>query len=478
MTVFDARAGFPLLVLAGTPVLAMLVLSVRRSYVMTAAISLVGLIVALVGLVLLGASAPARAVTPLLTIDGFAVFSMGLLVAGALAVVLLSYAYIQRYSGWREEYYVLLLIATLGAAILVASNHFASFFLGLETLSVSLYVLIAFFPRQRLPLEAGLKYLVLAATTAAFLLFGMALVYAEVGSLQFDGIVSASDRGLRPMLVLPGAALILVGIAFKLALVPFHMWTPDIYQGAPAPIAAYVATVSKGAILLLLLRTFRLTEPALGSPLQIILAAFAVLSMLVGNLLALLQNNVKRILAYSSIGHLGYLLVAFQARGPRAASAASFYLVAYFITMLGVFAVVTILSTPARDTEALDDYRGLFWRRPVLAAVFTLMLLSLAGIPLTAGFVGKLWIIGAGTSAAAWIPVLVLVASSTVGLYYYLRIVVVLYERAPTQAPVERAGATGEWLALGSLTVLLVWFGVYPEQLVRMVGTAMATLWK
>jgi NADH-quinone oxidoreductase subunit N len=353
-------------------------------------------------------------------------------------------------------------------------------FLGLETLSVSLYALIAFFPQKQTSLEAGLKYLVLAAATSAFLLFGMALIYAEVGTLQLDVLprISLARPEMRFVLVAPGVTLILVGIGFKLALVPFHMWTPDIYQGAPAPVAAFVATVSKGGILLLLLRFFHATAPATGSALQWVLAILAVFSMLAGNLLALLQQNVKRILAYSSIGHLGFLLVSFQAEGPLAANAAAVYLVAYFVTMLGAFAVVSILSTPGHEAEMLDDYRGLFWRRPLLAGVFTLMLLSLAGIPLTAGFIGKFWVLSAGAVAAAWVPVIVLVAASTVGLYYYLRIVVVMVDRAPVQAATAARLAVGETFALGTLAVFLVWLGFYPNHLFTIVRVAMAGLWR
>lgn len=475
MNALDLRGGLPLLLLAGTPVLVMLGIAVRRNHALAAGLSIVGLIASFGALASVGVNATRGKLTDLLTMDGFAVFGMGLLILATLAVVVLSYVYLAGYAGWREEYYVLVLVATLGAAVLVASTHFASLFLGLETLSVSLYAVIAFFPGKPASLEAGLKYLVLAAGTSAFLLFGAALIYAEGGHLGFDHLGDAA--GLRPSLALAGMAFVLVGIAFKLALVPFHMWTPDIYQGAPVPVAAFVATVSKGALLLLLLRFFHSSERATGPVMQALLAGMAVASMLVGNLLALLQQNLKRILAYSSIGHLGYMLVAFQARGPRAANAAGFYLVAYLVTMLGAFAVLTILSTPEHEAEMLDDYRGLFRHHPVLAGTLTLMLLSLAGIPLTAGFMAKVWILAAGTSAAAWISVLVLVAGSTIGLYYYLRIVVVMLQpRDEGVQPVRAGPALGSRIALGCLAVLLVWFGVYPDRVLNLVGDAMATL--
>jgi NADH-quinone oxidoreductase subunit N len=476
VNLFDARASVPLLILGGTTVVVMLAIVVRRSHALAAGLTVAGLLATLAGLAGLGLAASPRPITPLLTMDGFAVFGVGLLVLATLAIAMLSFQYMAGYDGWREEYYVLLLLATLGAAVLVASTHFASFFLGLEILSVSLYAMIAFFPRRRLSLEAGLKYLVLAAAAASFLLFGMALLYAATGTLRFEGIAEVWQVAPEP-LILPGVVLMFVGIGFKLALVPFHMWTPDIYQGAPAPVAAYVATVSKGAILLLLVRFFHLAEPALGPTLRVLLGALAVASMLVGNLLALLQQNVKRILAYSSIAHLGYLLVAFQAQGPMAASAAAFFLTAYFVTMLGAFAVVTLLSTPTHEAEMIADYRGLFWRHPGLAGTFTLMLLSLAGIPLTAGFMGKLWVLAAGTFAASWVPVIVLVAASSVGLYYYLRIIVAMYAPATDQLNPAR-GDVGARIALGALTIVLVWFGVYPGKLLAAVGIAMASLWR
>jgi NADH-quinone oxidoreductase subunit N len=222
------------------------------------------------------------------------------------------------------------------------------------------------FNRSKLSLEAGIKYLVLAAASAAFLLFGMALIYAQLGTLQFGQIAAMLISGLsyQKSLIYPGMALIITGIGFKLAVVPFHMWTPDVYEGAPAPVTAFVATVSKGGMVALLLRYFYETGAYRLHPVFVVFSIIAIASMIAGNLLALLQKNVKRILAYSSIAHLGYILVAFLAGGNRAAEAVTFYLVAYFITTLGAFGVVTVLSNGDRDADSLEDYEGLFWRRP------------------------------------------------------------------------------------------------------------------
>jgi len=272
-------------------------------------------------------------------------------------------------------------------------------------------------------------------------------------------------------------ALIVTGFGFKLAVVPFHLWTPDVYEGAPAPVTAYVATVSKGAMFALLLRYFYTSGAHEYAGVFVVFSIIAIASMFAGNILALLQTNVKRILAYSSIAHLGYLLVAFQAAGDLGPIAVTFYLVAYFVTTLGAFGVVTVLSNGPEETERVEDYRGLFWRRPVLAGIFTAMLLSLAGIPVTAGFIGKFYIVAAGASAAKWALIIVLAVTSSIGLYYYLRIVVTLYAEPIEAAPppeVAMAPAGGAVLVL--LTVLLVWFGLEPGALLAVIRGATAVL--
>jgi len=368
--------------------------------------------------------------------------------------------------------------------VLAAATHFASFFLGLEILSVSLYAMAAHLPGRRRGVEAALKYLVLAATSAAFLLFGMALVYAQSGGLGFAQLAPTPSQQPLSGLILPaGLALMIVGIGFKLALVPFHLWTPDVYQGAPAPTAAFIATVSKGAMFVVLLRLFRPLNLDPAGALFQVFVVIAAASMFTGNLLALLQSNVKRMLAYSSIAHLGYLLVAFLAAGPLADAAVAFYLVAYFATMLGAFGVVGALSGPDRDADAMSDYQGLAWRRPWLAAAMTAMLLSLAGIPLTAGFVGKFYVLAAGAASHLWWLVLVLVVNSAIGLFYYLRVMIAMFAPAtagPEDIPgVEpRASTPGALplagLALAALTLLVLWLGVDPSTLMRAIAAALA----
>jgi NADH-quinone oxidoreductase subunit N len=338
--------------------------------------------------------------------------------------------------------------------------------------------MISYIYVRRLSVEAGIKYLVLAAVSAAFLLFGMALVYMAAGTMEFGRLASLINAGnLSRELMLPGIALIITGFGFKLALVPFHFWTPDVYQGAPAPVAAYVATVSKGAMFALLLRFIGTSAANAYTAVPAIFTIIAISSMFAGNILALLQNNVKRILAYSSIAHLGYILVAFLAGGQLGALAVTFYLVAYFVTILGAFGVVTVLSSGNRDAENLEDYRGLFWRRPALATVFTVMLLSLAGIPITAGFIGKFYTLTAGASSSIWALLIIVVITSAIGLFYYLRLIVVLYGDGSSTAPAANYSlAPLANIVLGLLTAVLLLFGVFPAPLLNLIRTVITDL--
>jgi NADH-quinone oxidoreductase subunit N len=466
----DLFALLPLLVTAATAVLVMLAIAIVRNHALSLWITLIGLAASFASLWPIMRLLP-RPITVLLILDRYSVFYFGLILAATFVVSILSYGYLKIHAERREELYVLLTVAALGSMVLVASSHFASFFLGLEILSVALYGLSAYLANYRRSVEAGIKYLILAGSSSAFLLFGMALIYAQLGTMELARIATLVITIPNNPLILVGLVLIITGIGFKLGVVPFHLWTPDVYEGAPAPVTAFIATVSKGAIFALLLRYFYSSGAQSMRPVFVVFAIVAIASMFVGNLLALLENNVKRILAYSSIAHMGYLLVAFEAGGNMASRAIAFYLVAYFITTLGAFGVITVLSDTERDADALADYRGLFWRRPVLAGIFTVMLLSLAGIPLTAGFLAKFYVVAAGVSGAAWVLVFVLVTSSVIGLFYYLRVLVTMYVRTTEAFPASTlfhpAGAV-----LIALTVLLVWFGVYPEVLLNMVRTA------
>ena len=473
----DLHLLIPLIITASAPAAIMITIAMKRYHAVVNVFSLLMLIAAFLSLFYTAEYLP-RQVTPLLIVDNYALFYWGLIFAGAFFVVLLSYKYLNDRSINREEYYILIFNAVLGSAIIAASNHFISFFLGLELLSVSLYVLIAYPRFNEKPLEAGIKYLILAAASSAFLLYGMALVYADTGSMFFPDIVKVLLSGNEASsFAVFGFALMVIGIGFKLAIVPFHLWTPDVYEGAPAPVTAFIATVSKGGVFAFLLRLFYQLNLYSFYPLVVIFTVIAAASMFTGNLLALKQTNVKRILAYSSIAHLGYLLVAFLAAGTMGVNAATFYLVAYFITTLGAFGVVTIMSGKESEAEEIENYRGLYHRRPVTAAIFTAMLFSLAGIPLTAGFIGKYYLLLSGVNTSLWFLVISLVINSVIGLYYYLRIIAAMYARRESDISKPAAGFTlSSGFALGILTLLLVWFGVAPAGILNLIRSLVTSL--
>jgi len=458
----------PGMFLVTASLIAMISISIRRNHKLIFGVTTISLLGVFVYLIIY-ASNHRFTVEPLFIIDGFGTFITGLLVMSALAVSLLSYAYFEQREERKEEYYILLLLATLGSAMLVISKHFVSLFLGLEILSISLYSMVAYLRKRPRSDEAGLKYLILAAFSSAFLLFGMALVYDVTGTMDFTGIAQymSSDQEI-PVLMLTGLSLMIVGIGFKLGLVPFHMWTPDVYEGAPAPVTAFIATISKGGMIVLLVRFFTQLNGYQYPVLMLSFTIIAMASMLIGNILALRQNNVKRILAYSSIAHMGYILVAFLAGGKLGVEAVSFYMVAYFLTNIGAFGVIAILSDQDRDAELLEDYQGLFWRHPKIATVFTAMLLSLAGIPLTAGFVGKFYLIASGANSQLWWLVVVLAASSVIGLYYYIKIIAVMFDKAKSMDELTLRPRLYliNLITLFVLSALMIFYGVYPQGLI------------
>lgn len=470
MTLNDIFVLLPLIVIAATALLVMLAIAFYRSHMLSALLTFAGIAGSFALLVKSSTLLPRR-VTPLFVFDHYAIFFSGLILIASLFVTVLSYGYLKMQERNREEFYILLLLSILGSMVLISGSHFASFFLGIETLSVSLYALIAYPCACERSIEAGIKYLILASVSAAFLLFGMALIYTELGTMEFARIASRiSLAGVHNIFFLTGTAMIITGVGFKLALAPFHMWTSDVYEGAPAPVTAFIATVSKGAVFALLLRYFTLMDIHLYNSLFLIFALMAAASMFIGNLLALTQNNVKRVLAYSSISHMGYLLVAFLASKTYAVTAVAFYLTAYFITTLGAFGIISVLYDGNREADDINDYIGLAWRRPLLGGIFTLMLLSLAGIPLTAGFIGKFYIMAAGVGSSLWLLVITLVINSAIGLFYYLRIIVALYKRSDEKSAAAVSGISwSSGIALAALSILLVWLGVYPAFYIEMI---------
>ena len=469
MTGVDLAYLAPLVILGLTALSIMLAISFTRNHLLTLGMAVIGFFGAFIAAVW-HIGSPARDIGILLRIDAFASFYTAALCLVGLMVAILAHDYFRDRLHMPEEFYILLVVATTGCITLVSALNFASVFLGLEILSVSLYAMISYTVARERSIEAGVKYLVLAAVSSAFLVFGIALIYSETGSLSITAL--AAPVGSEHSLIrVVGLGMLLVGAGYKLAVVPFHLWTPDVYEGAPAPATAFVATASKGAMVALLLRLFYELQLPVRGGLYVALAVIAIASMLIGNLLALLQSNVKRILAYSSIAHLGYVLVAFLTTAQMAGASATYYVLAYMATTLGAFGVVSVLSEPDNEAEDLVDYQGLAWKRPALCAVMSAMLLSLAGIPLTAGFIGKFYVVAAGAQVSLWLILGVLVVSSTIGLFYYLRILIAMYsgppevsayETPPLESVLPRLATVAAGATLACLLLIVLWLGVYP----------------
>lgn len=458
----------PLMIITVAPIIIMLTVAVRRAVMVIYGFSLLAFTLAFLSLYYVIPIMPHQ-VSSLLVLDRLTVIVSGVILLSSIVVTVFSRDYLLSQESEKEEYFIILFIATLGALLLVSAINFVTLFLGLETLSISLYILISYRRISDQCIEAGVKYLVLASVSSAFLLFGMGLIYMDTGSLAFSQIgqwISAS--AYTDPLLLTGFGMMIVGLGFKLALVPFHMWTPDIYQGAPSPVATYIATVSKGAVMMVFLRFFYVIDGYHHDSFVQIITIIALLSMFTGNLLAIRQQNVKRILAYSSISNMGYLLVTLLVGGENGIQSAIFYIISYLITTLGAFGIVVLLSTKNHEAEMLADYKGLFWKHPWMAFVFTLALLSLAGIPLTAGFMAKFYLVFAGINASLWLLIICLIVNSIIGLYYYLRIISVMFSEADDR--VLPAVSLIEKGMLGVIAIGILWIGIFPNWVIQLIS--------
>lgn len=472
-------ALLPLLIVGLTVVVVMLCIAWRRDHFVNATLTVVGLNLALLSLYLVAKVTPLE-VTTLMRVDGYSMLYTGLILIASLATSTFAYPWLAGYPDTRDEFYLLVLIAAMGGILLTSSNHLASMFLGIELISLPLFGLIGYAYRQKRSLEAAIKYMLLSAAASSFLLFGMALLYAHSGALSFSALGrSLSDGEVMRPLVLLGVGMMLVGLGFKLSLVPFQLWTPDVYQGAPAPVSTFLATASKIAIFAVVMRFFMLAPAANSEAIRTVLAVIAFCSILFGSLMALTQTNIKRLLGYSSIAHLGYLLVALIAVQQQQMSLVTVgvYLVGYLFSSLGAFGVVSLMSSPYRgpDADSLYFYRGLFWHKPLLSSVMTVMMLSLAGIPMTLGFIGKFFVITTAVSAQQWWLTGAMVLGSAIGLYFYLRVTISLYLSAPASlqrdTPHNWAWSAGGIVVLLSAALVLL-LGLYPQPLITLVEMA------
>jgi NADH-quinone oxidoreductase subunit N len=394
-----------------------------------------------------------------------------LVALGAAGVgIMLSSAYVARVRLPAGEYYALLLLSTVGAMTMAASGSLATLFLGLEMLSFPLYVMSALARRSRRSQEAGLKYLLLGAFATAFFIYGVALIFGATGSFELRQIAAAP----RSPLLGTGIALLTIGLAFEAALVPFHAWAPDVYEGAPLPVTAFMSVGAKIGAFAGFVRVFPFALPALAGQWIPILAAVAIVTMVLGNLAALWQTNIKRLLAYSGIAHAGYLLIGVAA-GPDGVWSVLFYLLVYAAMNLGAFAVLLLLERSGAEADRLEDLVGLVGRAPWAAAALSLFMIALAGLPPTAGFIAKLYVFEAGLGAHLTALVLVGVLTSVVSVYYYLRVAyVALSGESPTAVTVARDPFVAAALVLATAGVL--WLGLFPAAFTSAAQQAAAML--
>ena len=412
--------------------------------------------------------------------DTFAQFFNLLFVFITAVTVLLSQTQLEREDWHAGEYYSLLLFASAGMMLMAGAADLIMVFLGIELLSICLYILTGFSRLRLESEEASIKYLLLGSIATGFLLVGIALVYGASGSTNLgcvaegigasswfaadcpDVVSPANAGGRTPVILLAGMGLLIVGLGFKAAVAPFHMWTPDVYEGAPTAITAYMSVAAKAAAFAAILRVFLIAFPSLASDWAGMIGLIAVLTMLVGNTAAIGQTNIKRMLAYSSIAHAGYILVAVVAANQLGVQSVLFYTLAYTLMNLGAFAIVILLGRRGEENELLSDYAGLGTRHPVLAFLMALFMLSLAGIPPTAGFVGKFYIFSAAMQAGQVVLAVLGVLASVISVYFYIRVIYLMYMVEPSrelaQVPRARWALAAAWVAGIGVLVL----GLYP----------------
>ncbi len=463
-------AIMPQLLVAFGTALSLLLIAWQRSQQMIALFTKVVLIFALLLCVNLLTIAPTT-VTILLKVDSYSVFTFMLVCFSALVVTQLSSKFLKTHIEVHDEYYVLLLLVVLGAGVLVTSDHYASLFLGFEVVSISFVGLVGYIRESKHAVETGFKYLILSATASSIMLLGIALLYSQTGQLSFTPETDISSLQLSSFYAV-GMLLFLVGIAFKLSLVPFHFWTPDVYQGAPTPITLLMATVSKVAMFVVLMKCLFSQHYFVSENLVQLISLLAILSILVGNTLALKQDNLKRLLAYSSIAHMGYLLIVLlvstQQNMAFAWQSAQFYLAAYILASLSIFSVIVICEHQSKgksETDVqltIDSLQGLFWRNRALALLTIVAVLSFAGIPLTMGFIGKFYILSHATMGQLWWLIAALIIGSGIALTYYLRLIFTLFSTHQGEHK-SFTYTMSEQLLISVFILSGIIFGVFPD---------------
>ncbi len=467
----------PSLIVVGTAIVVLLLdlLPPRASKAHLGTVALAGLVGALLATLRTWGSG-GRAFHDMIVLDDYALFFHIVICYAAALIVLLSMDYLRRAGAESGEGYGLILFSTAGMMVLASANDLIVVFLAIELMSLSLYVLAGLFKRRREAGEASMKYFLLGAFASAFLLYGIALVYGATGTTNFDRIVVAVGAGPRDRLFLIGLGMLMVGFGFKISSVPFHMWAPDVYEGAPTSVTALIATGSKAAVFAALIRLLVAGLRTIQPDSTALLWALAALTMTVGNVVAIAQSNLKRMLAYSSIAHVGYMLVGLVAGGAPGAGAVLFYLLAYTFTTVGTFGVIALCERAGQEAVEVRDYAGLGRRHPLLALTLGLFLLSLIGIPPLAGFVGKFYLFGSAVRAGyVWLAVIA-VLNSAVAAYYYLRVIVYMYMQEPEAASASLAPSFAGGLALAIALIGIVLLGVMPAPFADLAQAAVAPL--
>jgi NADH-quinone oxidoreductase subunit N len=475
MTPTDLISVLPFLVMvAGGIALLLLDLAIpAERKAMTAGLAAGTMIVALVSALVLVSSPPATTFSGMVRGDGYAFFLDALLAAIGIVTVLLTLRYHEVRGIMRGEFYPLLLFSLSGMMLMGHSMNLLIVFVAVELLSIPLYVLCGFARPRVESEESAMKYFLMGAFASGFLVYGIALVYGATGTTSLAELAtlfgSAAARTYDVTLFMAGAALVLVGLGFKVAAAPFHMWTPDVYEGAPTTVTAFMSTATKAAGFAAVLRVFMFGFEPLLPHWQPVIAIIAALTMIVGNVTALVQTNVKRMLAYSSIAHAGYVLVGVAAGGAAGATGVLFYLAAYACTTLAAFAVMLAVGSGREEDQSLEAYAGLGRRKPLLGIVMALAMFSLVGIPPTAGFVGKYLLFGAAiASGLTWLAVLG-VLTSVVSAYFYLRVVATMFMREPAGEGEVIPASAPRSIGAAISAVAVVILGVLPAPLLGMI---------
>ena len=419
---------------------------------------------------------PGPAYSNLMRVDHFSIFVHVLVIGAAALAILGSIRYLDEQGIQRGEFYALVLFATAGMGILAGANELVTAFLGLEISSISSYILVGFRRRALVSNEASLKYFLLGSFATAFFLYGVAMIYGATGTTRVDLVQAAFERAPANSLAVLGLGLIFVGLGFKVVAAPFQIYAPDVYEGAPTPVTALLASGPKAATFALMLRIFY-TSFATAEPLWFwAIWVSAVLTMFIGNLAALLQTNVKRMLAYSSIAHVGYILVAFAASTELGVAAILFYLVAYALMKIGAFLVLAHVGGQGERRLGISDFAGMGSKQPVVAASFSLFLLSLLGLPATAGFLGKFFAFQAALDARlTWLVVLAAI-NSVIGAYYYLRVIVAMYFWEPSKEFEAARVAPALSFALAVAAAGTIYLGLFPGRVLHLAAAAALSL--